>query len=862
MARSRLNDIAVERCALVLAVLCAIAGSSIAAAQGAPDGGAVPRVARAIRAGHAPAIDGRDDDSVWRTAPKIDAFTEWQPAEGLAPRFKTEASIAYDAANLYVFVRAYDPRPDSIIKILERRDTSTPSDMIWVLVDSYDDHRTGFKFGVNAAGVKIDQAMYNDGGDDVAWDGVWDVATRVDSLGWTAEFRIPMSQLRYEPGLRHVFGFGIDRDIYRYNERVSWPALSAARPGLASQLGALVGLDGLESPRRIEATPYVVTKQAPAVVDNRFHTASSVAAGADVAYRIAANLTLDVAANPDFGQVEADPAVLNLTAYESFFDERRPFFVAGRGLFAFDVNCNQVSCDSEGLYYSRRIGRTPQLARGYGDTLALSPTTILGAAKLIGHSTSGLNIGVLDAIAQRAAASRDTTYEPATNYAVARVTQDLNRGNATLGGMLTSVHRLTDRWSAPYLSSDAYAGGFDFRDRFHDNRFEISGSLDGSEVRGSRAAMLALERDAVHEYQRPDAGLWLDSTRASLAGDAEELKLDKVGGQHVLFESAYQRRSPGFEINDLGFLRRADQQSWSTWMGIYDRRKRWIYQSLQWNNNWWQYWTDHGLPLERAYGTNLRMLLQDSWSLHAGVTLGQLGATYDDRAARGGPAIRQDAYAGSFLQVGGDDRRPLVPSVELSSVRGERLRNRSFTATPELDYKLAGRFSSTLAVSWTRNVQDAQWYGSYTDAAAATHYAFAHLDQATRMATVRLNYTFTPNVSLQAYVQPFISTGTYADVRQLSATPRAAAYDQRFSEYGDTAVTAHPGGFDFKELQSNVVMRWEYEPGSVLFVVWNEGRQAAGSMPGDETLVSDARALFRLRPANTLLVKLSYWLNR
>ena len=303
--------------------------------------------ATATRADVAPTIDGKDDDKVWRVAPVISNFKEWRPTEGKEARFRTEAKVAYDAANLYVFVRAYDPHPDSIIKLLERRDSFTPSDMVWLFIDSYHDRRTGYEFGVNAAGVKIDQAVYDDGNEDGAWDAVWDAATRIDSAGWTAEFRIPLSQMRYNSDKSHTFGFMIDRDVYRYNERYAWPILRNSVNGFVSQFGAMHGFDDLESPRRLEAMPYVVTKSASNIVNNRFAQKQNVAVGGDLKYRIAPNLTLDATVNPDFGQVESDPAVLNLSAYESFFDERRPFFVAGRGLFRFDVNCSAVNCSSE-----------------------------------------------------------------------------------------------------------------------------------------------------------------------------------------------------------------------------------------------------------------------------------------------------------------------------------------------------------------------------------------------------------------------------------------------------------------------------------------------------------------------------------
>jgi Domain of unknown function (DUF5916)/Carbohydrate family 9 binding domain-like len=817
--------------------------------------------AAAVHAEAPPVIDGKDDDQVWRTAPVIAAFKQWQPAEGKEPRFRTEAKVAYDAANLYVFVRAFDPHPDSIIRLLERRDTFTPSDMIWLFVDSYHDRRTGYEFGVNAAGVKMDAAVYAGGNEDVAWDAVWDVATRIDSLGWTAEFRIPLSQMRYSRDRAHTFGFTIDRDIYRYNERVSWPAFSQAKPDMLSQLGSLGGMDDLETPRRLEAMPYVVTKNASRITNNKFGAKSSVTLGGDLKYRVASNLSLDATVNPDFGQVEADPAVLNLSSYESFFDELRPFFVAGRGLFRFDVNCSNVNCNGEGLYYSRRIGRTPELAGTYGDTVPLQPTTIIGAAKLLGRLTGGLTVGVLDAATQRATSPGDTTFEPATNFTVVRAQQDLRGGNSTIGGILTAVNRKVDPWSSPYLAASAYVGAMDFRHRFHQNNYEISGSLDDSRVQGSRTAILATQRNGVHYYQRPDAGLPLDSSRTTLTGDAEEFKFDKVGGQHLMFESAYQRRSEGFEINDLGYLRRADQQSWNTWVGFFDRQQRKYYDRFQWNHNWWQYWTTDGLPLEAAYNTNLHINLKNKWRWNMGGTVGQLGTTYDDRAARGGPAVRQDSYVAPWLSIGGNDRNSLVPYMSVNYFRGGGGRNRSLSLYPEIDYKVMGRFSSALSFNWSHNISNNQWYGRFSDA-AGTHYTFAHLDQNTRSATVRLNYTFTPSVSLQGYTQPFISKGTYSEVRQLSATPRAAGYDDRYAAYNNSSVTGNPGGFNFKEFQSNVVFRWEYQPGSTLFLVWNEGRQGYNPAQGAGNFQGDVRDLMRLHPANTILVKMSYWLNR
>jgi hypothetical protein len=639
--------------------------------------------------------------------------------------------------------------------------------------------------------------------------------------------------------------------------------LRQSKPGFVSQFGSLDGLDDLEAPRRLEAIPYVVAKNASTITNNAFTQRSNMTVGGDLKYRVAPNVTLDATVNPDFGQVEADPAVLNLSAYESFFDERRPFFVAGRGLFRFDVNCSQVNCNGEGLYYSRRIGRTPELAGIYGDTVPLQPTTILGAGKLVGRFTNGLTFGVLDAATQRAAGFGNKTFEPATNFAVVRAKQDMSQGNSTIGGMLTAVNRNLDSWSSPYLASSAYVGALDFRHRFLQKQYEISGSFDESRVQGSPAAMLSTQTDGVHYYQRPDARFPLDSNRTVLTGDAEEFKFDKIGGQHIMFESAYQRRSEGFEINDLGYLQRADQQTWKTWVGFFDRQARKYYNRFQWNMNWWQYWTTAGLPLEAGYNTNLHVTATNNWGWNLGETVGQLGTTYNDRGARGGPAVRQDPYISPWLFIGGDDRRALVPYMSVNYFKGDAGRNSSLNLSPEIDYKVLGRFSSALSFSWSHNVSDNQWYGRFTDPVTGTfHYTFAHLDQTTTSATVRLNYTFTPDISVQAYTQPFVSKGTYSNVRQLSATPRAAAYDDRYAPYNNPAVTSNPGGFNFKEFQSNLVFRWEYNPGSTLFVVWNEGRQGFASAEGGENFHGDVQDLMRLHPANTFLVKMSYWLNR
>jgi hypothetical protein len=807
----------------------------------------------------APDVDGRDIDDVWRSAIVISEFREFQPVEDKDPRYRTEAMVAHDERNFYVFVRAFDPSPDSIETLLARRDTRAPTDQIKIVIDSYHDRRTGYEFAVNPAGVKRDYAIYNDEWEDVNWDAVWDVATQVDSLGWTAEFRIPLSQLRFVPSESNTFGFGVWRDIERHTERVSWPLYRVSQPGLASQLGEVGGLVGLEAPRRLELSPYTVAKSVPQVTATGTDQKQEFTAGADVKYGITSNLTLTATVNPDFGQVEADPAVLNLSAFETFFSERRPFFVEGRGLFEFDVNCSAVNCGGEGLFYSRRIGRAPQLAGVYGDETSPTQTTIIGAGKLTGR-VGGFTVAALEALTLREAGVDDRTIEPTTNYAVTRLQQDFRNGESNAGVMFTAVNRALDQSSEPYLRRDAYVGALDLRHRFADGTYEIRGAIGGSYLGGSAEAIGATQTSSTHYYQRPDGDLTFDPTRTSLTGNFQQVYFGKVGGERLLFETSYQRRSAGFDPNDIGFLRRADEQAWNTWAGLRFRRPTSVYQMAYWNFNWWQIWTAGGLPTERAANTNAHVQLNNRWWLHAGFTPG-LGGTYCDRCARGGPAVRESPWLSAWAGFEGDQRKIVVPELFFNFNRSDEGRSTALYVEPFVSLRIASRFNTSFGMSYSRNKNDTQWFGNFADSTGALHYTFAHLDQTTLSLTLRLNYTFTPNLTLQLYAQPFVSKGTYSNVRELDQ-PRAAAYEDRYRPYDDLDVAGNPGGFNVTQFRSNVVLRWEYQPGSTLFLVWQQGRQGFLPEEGANNVWRDLGDLFDQRADNTLLIKASYWINR
>jgi hypothetical protein len=636
---------------------------------------------------------------------------------------------------------------------------------------------------------------------------------------------------------------------------VTWPLYRTSHSGFTSQFGSLTGLDGLRSPGHAEITPYVVTKNVSDAASADLGRSQDVSVGGDLRYRVASNLLLNATVNPDFGQVEADPSELNLSAFETFFSERRPFFVEGKGLFTFTVNCVVVvDCNTgEGLFYSRRIGRSPQLGDVYGDSTSPSSTKILGAAKVTGRLPGGFSLGVLDAVTDHVNGPGSTTLEPATNYAAVRGNQDFRNGDGSVGFILTGVNRSLDASSEPYLHRSAYSGGVDARWRFN-GRYEVSGSLDLSRVAGDTAAIARRQRDPVHLYQRPDGSERLDPTRTSLTGTNQELRFAKVGGKRLHFETAYQRRTPGFEINDIGFLRQADQQAWTSWANLVFNQPNRIFQQLRWNFNNWEYWTSSGLPTERAFNTNVHIQFTNRWWLHTGGTIGQLGATYCDRCARGGPAIRQDAYLSPWITIEGDDRRPLVPILSANYTRGDQGRSETIEVTPELDLKVSSRFTTSLSVRYNRNRNDLQYFDTFTDGAGAQHYTFAHLEQKTLTVTWRLGYTFTPTATLQVYASPFVSKGTYSDVREIADAP-ASDYSARYKPYA-----ANPAGFNFQQFRSNVVFRWEYRPGSTLFLVWSQGREGSAEVEGTRSFRGDLGDLFARRADDTFLVKVSYWL--
>jgi hypothetical protein len=849
---------------VVLVTLGAAAPACAFQAPSPPTPASSPRTAWAARTTQDVTLDGVDDEPAWATATLHGDFRQFEPEPDAEPSHPTEFRVLYDADDLYVFVRAFDAEPGQIMRALTRRDDLGPADRIGVLIDSYLDRRSGFGFFVNPDGVKRDYAVFNDSDQDGSWNGVWDVATRVDSLGWTAEFRIPLSQLRYAEAERHTFGFGVRRGIQRYLETTSWPAYSRTTAGLMSQLGTLEGLEGLGSANRIEAIPYVVTKNVTrATPGGGYEHPQQVSAGADLKIGLTPNITLDATVNPDFGQVEADPAQVNLSAFETFFGERRPFFAEGTGLYRFQLNCYiVVDCSTnEGLFYSRRIGRSPALLDQYGDERTPTATPIAAAAKLTGRTAGGLSFGALEAVTRHVGGPAGAnTVEPRANYAVLRAQQDLRGGDAGIGWIGTAVNRANDASTDAYLHESAYVTGLNVRNRFADRRYEVAGSFALSRVAGSPAAIERAQRSSARYYQQPGDDLVVDPTRTSLIGHAAQVKLGKYGGGITRFETSFVTQSSGFEVNDLGYLRRADIHDWSTWASLQFQSPTSLYRWASFNANTWHHWTTSGDRIESAINVNGHMGLPFNWDIHAGGTIGRLGEPWCDRCTRGGPLLRRSGSFFPWFGFNGDGRRVVQPGMWVNLGYWDEGRSRNSSLGPYLNVRLSTSFTVRLGANLFRTDDHTQWLGNFTDSGGTTHYAFAHLDQRTVSMNARLSYTATPDLTFEFYGEPFASSGMYSAVREVGANPGAYDYDARLQPYTPPADT--PLSFSYRQLRTNAVLRWEYLPGSTLYAVWAHGRQAYQTDAARPSWRRDLDGIWDLDPDDTFLLKVSYWLNR
>ena len=821
----------------------------------------------------APRIDGVLEESAWATAEVARDFVQQQPDPGAAASQSTEARVLYDEKAVYVGMRMYDTRPDSIAAQLARRDAfGIYSDWAHVMLDSYHDRRTAFRFSVNPRGVKQDIYHFDDSNEDASWDAVWEVATSVDSLGWTAEFRIPLSQLRFSVGGGGdlVWGINLGREIARHDERAYWSPVPPRTERAVSLAGELRGLSGLRAPRRLEVQPYAVTRytRAPGDSEDPYYRRNALGAsmGADLKYGVTSNLTLTATINPDFGQVEADPSQVNLSAFESFFPERRPFFTEGMDMFRFPLGQIDVNGNEE-LFYSRRIGRAPQRglpSEGFVD--APEAATILGAAKLSGKTKNGWTVGFLDAVTGRedvrvfsGGLETRLQVEPLTNYAMARVSRDFGAGKSTLGTVFTATNRRIEVGSGlDFLRTEAYAGGADARHRFGGGNYQVSGSLLGSHIGGSRESILSAQLATSRLFQRPDADhVEVDSTRTRLNGVSANFALSKIGGGNWRGGVFSAARTPGFEVNDLGFQRLADGGTVIGTISYTQSSPGRVFRNWSLGVDAGSAWTFGGERFLTAVVPRGNFELQNRWSV--GGQLVRFLPGLSPTMLRGGPALHTPArnVAIGFL---GSDPRPRLRLTAFTVLETEEgTGGYVWNAGPELSVRPSSRATFSLAPVWSRNVNSWQFL-TRERGAGGSRYLGGHLEQKTVSLYARTSYSFSPDFSLELYAQPFVSAGEYSEFREVAA-PRA----ERFAERFRPATISFDPDFSVKELRSNAVLRWEYRPGSTLFVVWSQGREQHLS-EGSFALVRDFGRLFGMDegfPApstNVLLIKLTYWL--
>jgi len=805
-------------------------------------------------------VSGEVSEDVWQRATATDAFLQREPAEGGEPSQRTEFRVAFDSTTLYVKVRAFDTEPGKIVSYLTRRDGDSPSDWLRVLVDSYYDKRTAYEFAVNPAGVKQDRYWYNDNNRDDGWDAVWDVRVARDGDGWSAEFHIPFSQLRFSPNGSNTFGFAVSRTIGRLNETSTWPLLARSATGYVSSFGELGGLSMTASPKRLELMPYAVTDLTRQRTNGNPLTKAShpgAAIGVDLKYALTPGLTLTSTINPDFGQVEADPAVVNLSAFETFFSERRPFFVEGSGMFRFESDCMDGPCQ---MFYSRRIGRSPQATGGLpsGDNVYTeSPvqTTILGAGKLTGR-VGKFSIGAMTAVTEREYGTvldltqkYEQAVEPLTTYSIGRVRREF-ANQSSVGFMLTATNRQLAGSMRSTLPSSAYSGGVDWDARFK-TRYSLTGYLATSSVHGDAEAISAIEQNSRHYFQRPDAAAFdFDSTATSLNGASGRIGISKIGGQRVRFNSNFGFKSPGFDLNDVGFLRRADETWMANWIQIRsDKPNKW-FRNRNLNFNQYATWNYDGNLLFGGGNVNGNVTFINNWSIGGGANINHDG--FDDRLTRGGPGGRTERYRTFWSWLNSDARRRLSLNMFNGGGRnrvGSSFRDHEVEAT----YRPMSALTFTQGVRISRSVNDEQWVEKVTD--TRDHYTFAHIDQTTVALTERVNYTLTPNLSVQIYAEPFVSAGAYSGFKEL-VNGRSRDYDGRYAPF---AYADNPD-FNVKSFRTTNVLRWEYKPGSTLFVVWQQAREN-DEVTGRFRFGRDVRDIFGATPRNVFLVKLAYWLN-
>lgn len=859
--------------------------------------------AQAVRRSSEISLDARLDDAAWNDATPVSEFTQFDPEEGKPSTQRTEMRFLFDDGSLYVGARMYDSLGAAGVRATKvRRDAFFNSDFIQIVIDGHHDHLSRAFFEVNPTGSKSDYIGIGTSCCDSGWDPIWEVATRVDSDGWTAEIRIPLSQLRFPADSLQTWGLQLRRFIHRRNETVQWAFWGKKESGGPNRFGHLEGLRLSGGRRYVEVLPYGAgsVRNVAAPVGDPFHTGNQGVgrAGLDLKYLLTSSLTLDASINPDFGQVEVDPAVINLSAFETSFPEKRPFFVSSSGVFSFGgFSCYFCSNTSSlSAFYTRRIGRAPtgaSLATSAGKYADVpDASTILGSAKVTGRTGSGFTVGLLNAVTAKETAriqmadgsgsSRDV--EPLTNYFVARLKKDLMGGNLTLGGIATSVVRDLDTAFVPLLNRHGEMLGTDFQYAWKNRAYVVNGNVAVSNIEADRRVITARQRNSARYFQRPDLNgvNRLDTLATTMRGAAWYLRAAKQSGSW-LWETAMSSRTPGFENNDLALLTRADY-FWHN-ANIF---RQWTkptkyYRQLSFILGGQEQWTYEGELNDRQAQLWGQINTRNFWWISTFYIWKP--ALKDDRLLRGGPMVVRPGTGFYEFDISTDSRKPVSANTGASysfNTKG----GWGYSSYLGLNLRPATNISMSLSPSWNDSRALLQYVRSVADPTATaffgTRYVLGGLRQKTLAFDTRLSLTVSPRMTFELYAQPFFASGQYLDFKEFDAPGSG-----NFSTYGvdkgtitstldSTGLVANytvdPDGagpatpftiqnpsFSFASLRGNAVFRWEFKPGSVIYLAWTHARSDSEKF-GDLRLGRDMNGLFDVRGDNILLVKVVWWL--
>ena len=835
-----------------------------------------------------PLIDGKLDDPAWQNMEWEKGFVQHEPYEGKEPSQITGFKILYDNENIYVAIRGFDSNPDSIDRRLTRKD-DIEGDILAIQLDSYYDQRTAFTFMVSASGVKMDGIFSNDGeNEDYTWDPIWFVKTSVDAEGWNAEMKIPLSQLRFDKEENQVWGLQVARLLFRKEELSLWQPIPRDAPGWVHQFGELYGISGISPKRQVEIAPYIVasTERFEKEEGNPFATGkeNGFNAGVDGKVGITNNMIIDFTLNPDFGQVEADPSQVNLTAYEIFFEEKRPFFIEGKNIFSSPLNYfDGDDLGSENLFYSRRIGRNPQgnpeLEEGeFADVP--SSTSILGAAKLTGKTKNGLSVGILESVTAKEEVEIDNegkrsfeTVEPLTNYSITRIQQDFNKGNTLVGGVFTTTNRKIEDPGIDFLHTSAYTGGLDFTHSWKERTYSIMAKTYFSNVRGSQEALIHTQESSARYFQRPDNDYAeLDSGRTSLSGYGGTIGIGKFANGHWRYAGFVYWKSPGLEINDIGYTTMSDRIMQVFYVGYRVWEPFSIFRELNINLNQWTIFDFGGNLNHKGGNVNINTQFKNYWSLSTGINPEFKGLS--NSMLRGGSSIFIPGSISTWLEIGSDERKKLNYEIFTNQSWGGEKSSRDQNYGIFLSYRPFNALSVSLSSNFNLENRELQYVTTqYYE--PDDQYIFATIYQQTLRFSIRLNFNITPNFTLQYWGQPFISVGEYTEFKKIT-DPHAEQYADRFHTFTSDEIkwneiteqyditdgtelsySIDNPDFNIKEFKSNFVARWEFIPGSTIYVVWSQGR--SGYDPnGVFDFKQDVNDMFDNHPHDVFLIKFSY----